>query len=84
MWVYNKNPKWIGNYWCYLSDGNIEKFRTATNGWWRNPKGEHWADTGGRDVIAWWDEPKPKKPDDQSLQLSGGRSRQAGQLESKA
>ncbi len=63
MWVYDKTPEWIGNYWCYLDDGTIEKFRIAANGWWRKLDGEHWADTGGRTVIAWWDEPRPNRPD---------------------
>lgn len=66
MWIFNRNPEWIGNYWCFLDDSSIEILRVADNGWWRKLdgwwrklNGAHWSDTGNKEVIAWWEEPKP-------------------------
>ena len=71
MWVFDKKPNWIGNYWCYLDDGAIEKFRVAANGWWRKLDNPYdYSDTGGREVVAWWDEPLPQKPDNKTIHLT--------------
>ena len=64
MWVYNKKPERISDYWCYLSDGTVEKMRICSVGHWRKLDNPYdYRDTGGRDVIAWWGEPKPKIPE---------------------
>lgn len=59
MWIYDRNPEWIGNYWCYLDDGSIEMMRVCSLGWWRCLDAGHWSDTKGRSILAWWEKPKP-------------------------
>lgn len=66
MWIYipDKNktqnpPAWIGNYWCLLSDSSIEKMRLNSFGKWSCLDGENYLDTKGREILAWWNEPKP-------------------------
>lgn len=68
MWAYNKNPDWIGNYWCYLSDGSIEILRVSANGWYRCLDGETYSDCKDRNVLAWWEEEKPKEPDKKQIE----------------
>lgn len=70
MWINNikRRPDKIAWYWCFISDGTVEKCFICSVGWWSIEGGKFYGDMKAdkdvdedREVLYWWEDVEPPK-----------------------